>query len=257
MTVSDDLNFSKSTNFDEVGSSYPVAFGVTFTPKVIGLVVGGLGVLGAVYMILNIVMPEFTKFQDLQTKSKDLQGKIEQTNLQAKQADKLLAELAQSQQQQSQVLALLANEKSLETLLIDTSRLVSYSNATAMGSNAIRAKLKKFAPAGEKPEIIIDNSLGEKVNNKLKRQVIKVEIEGHFEQTQAIMRNIERLQPLLLVQNYDSKLVPPEKEDTDDNKTAVRTGVGKISTSFDLVALMPLTAEEQAEAAAKAAPPPK
>ncbi|QYX31655.1 pilus assembly protein PilO [Sphaerospermopsis torques-reginae] len=257
MTVSDDLNFSQNTNFDEGTSSYPVAFGITFTPKVIGLVVGGLGVLGAVYMILNIVMPEFTKFQDLQTKSKDLQGKIEQTNLQAKQADKLLAELAQSQQQQSQVLALLANEKSLETLLIDTSRLVSYSNATAMGSNAIRAKLKKFAPAGEKPEIIIDNSLGEKVNNKLKRQVIKVEIEGNFEQTQAIMRNIERLQPLLLVQNYDSKLMPPEKEDTDDKQKGARTGVGKISTSFDLVALMPLTAEEQAEAAAKAAPPPK
>jgi type IV pilus assembly protein PilO len=33
--------------------------------------------------------------------------------------------------------------------------------------------------------------------------------------------------------------------------------VGKISTSFDLVALMPLTAEEQAQAAVKAAPPPK
>jgi len=257
MTVSDDLNFSKNANFDEAGSSYPVAFGVTFTPKVTGGVVGAMGLLGAVYMILNMVMPEFTNFQDLQTKSKDLQGQVDQKTLQAKQADKLLGELAQSKQQQTQVLALFANEKSLDTLLLDTSSLIDSSNSTAMGSHAIKAQLKKFAPAGDQPEIITDGSLGDKVNNKLKRQIIKVEIEGNFEQTQAIMRNIERLQPLLLVQNYDSKLLPPEKEDTDDKKTGVRTGVGKLSTSFDLVVLMPLTAEEQAKAAAKAAPPPQ
>lgn len=257
MTFSDDLNFSKSNNFDDVSSSYPTAFGITFTPQIIGVIVGGLGFLGAVYMIVNMVMPAWDNYQQLQAKNNTLQGEVEQKRLQAQKAPKVKAELAQTKQQQVQVLALFANEKSLDTLLIDTSRLVDSSNTQTLGNNAIRAKLKKFVPSGDKAEIIADNSLGEKVNNKLKRQIIKVEIEGNFEQTQAIMRNIERLQPLLLVQEYDSKLVPPEVDKADEKKAAVRTGIGKLSTSFNLVALMPLTAEELAEIAAKGAPPKK
>ncbi|MBK1990742.1 pilus assembly protein PilO [Sphaerospermopsis aphanizomenoides BCCUSP55] len=256
MTLSDDLNFSQqNTNFDDVASSYPVAFGITFTPKIIGIVVGMIGVAATGYMIMNMVMPAWDNFQQLQTKSTDLQGQVDQKRLQAKQADKVKTELADAKKQQVQVLALFANEKSLDTLLMDTSRLVDSSNAQVIASNAVRAKLKRFVPAADKAEIITDNSLGEKVNNKLKRRLIKVEIEGNFEQTQSIMRNIERLQPLLLVQNYDSKLVPPEVEKTEEKKKEVRTGIGKLSTSFDLVALMPLTAEETAELAAKAAPP--
>ncbi|MEA5575156.1 pilus assembly protein PilO [Anabaena sp. UHCC 0451] len=261
MTFSDDLNFSKSNNFDDVSSSYPTAFGITFTPKIIGVIVGGLGFLGAVYMIVNMVMPAWDNYQQLQTKNNALQGEVEQKRSQSQQAPKVKAELAQTKQQQTQVLALFANEKSLDTLLIDTSRLVDSSNTQTLGNNGIRAKLKRFVPSGDQAEIITDSSLGEKVNNKLKRQVIEVEIEGNFEQTQAIMRNIERLQPLLLVQEYDSKLVPPEVDKADDKKPAVRTEIGKLSTSFNLVALMPLTAEEQAEIAAdeaaKAAPPQK
>ncbi len=258
MTLSDDLNFSQqNTNFDDAASSYQSAFGITFTPQIIGGLVGGIGFLAAVYMILNVVMPAWDNFQQLQTKSSELQGQVDQKRLQAKQADKVKTELADVKKQQIQVLGLFANEKSLDTLLMDTSRLVDSSNAQITPNNAIRAKLKRFVPAADKAEIIADNSLGEKVNNKLKRRIIKVEIEGNFEQTQSIMRNLERLQPLLLVQNYDSKLVPPEVDKADEKKKAVRTGIGKLSTSFDLVALMPLTAEEAAELAAKAVPPAK
>lgn len=260
MTLSsDDLSFAKNTGFEDVSSAYPVLFGVTFTPVVIGAVVGGLGFLGAVYMGLNIVKPEFDKFQQLQTTSSTLQAKVDQKNTQAKQADQVRAELAKTKEQQTQVLGLFANEKSLDTLLLDTSRQVESSNDKLTGINPVRAKLRRFEPTGDKPEIIKDGSLGEKVNNKLKRQIIRVEIEGKFAQMQAIMRNIERLQPLLLVQNYDSKLAPIEEEKSDDKKPGIRKDIGKLITSFDLVALMPLTEEEAAriaaEEAAKAAPP--
>jgi type IV pilus assembly protein PilO len=255
MTLSDDLSFSRNTNFDDASSSYPVVFGVTFTPTVIGGLIGGFGLLGAIFVGLNMVSPELEKFNGLKTKRDELQGQVDQKTAQAKKADEVRADLAKTKEQQVQVLGLFANEKSLETLLIDTSRQVESSNTSVLGSNAVRAKLKKFVPAGDKPEIIADSSLGEKVNNKLKRQLIKVEIEGNFEQTRLIMRNIERLQPLLLVQNYDSKLVAPEVEKSDEKRPSVRKEIGKLSTSFDLVALMPLTAEEQAQIAAKAAPP--
>ncbi|MGM3306112.1 pilus assembly protein PilO [Anabaena sp. WFMT] len=255
MTLSDDLSFSQhANNFDDAPSSYPVAFGITFTPPIIGALVGGIGVLAAGYMILNMVMPAWDTYQQKQAESNTLQGQVDQKRLQAKQIDNVLAELAQAKQQQIQVLALFANEKSLGTLLMDTNRLVESSNGQGAGNN-VRAKLKKFVPSGEEAQIVTDSSLGEKVNNKLKRSIIKVDIEGTFEQTQSIMRNIERLQPLLLVKNYDSKLVPPEAETVDGKQKIVQTGPAKLGTSFELEALMPLTAEEAAEATAKAAPP--
>ncbi len=255
MTLSDDLSFSQSSgSFDDnSSSSYPVMFGVTFTPMVMGVVAGGLGFLGAVYMILNMIMPTWETFQQQRAKNQELETQVEQKTLQAQKAPEARAELAQSKQLQTQVLGLFANEKSLDTLLLDTSRLVESSNAKALAGSSIKAQLKKFAPEGDKPEVIDDSSLGSKVDNKLKRQIINVEIEGRFEQMQTIMRNIERLQPLLLVQEYNSQLVEPEIDDSDKDAPPIRSEPGKLVTSFNLVALMPLTEEEAARIAAEQA----
>ena len=106
-------------------------------------------------------------------------------------------------------------------------------------------------PFSEKPVLIEDGSFGIEVNSKLKRSIVNVDIEGDFEQTQSIMRNIERLQPLLLVKNYNSRLSAPEMSDDKDNP--VQIGIGKLTTTFALEALMPLNTEEAADLAAKAA----
>ncbi|NET02345.1 MAG: pilus assembly protein PilO [Sphaerospermopsis sp. SIO1G2] len=250
MTLSDDISFSKSgAGFDE--PSYIVAFGITFTPKIIGIVVGSLGFLGGVYMIMNSAMPAWESFQKLQTQSAKLERTVAQKRKEEAQIDQVRADLDEAKTLQSQVLKLFANESSLDTLLLDTNSLINRSNDVSTGSSLIKAQLKRFAPEGEKPEIINDGSLGEKVDNKLKRQIIKVEIEGRFEQMQSIMKNIERLQPLLLVENYNSQLIEPEIDNTNRDRPAVRSEPGKILTTFDLVALMPLN-EEEADNIAKA-----
>jgi type IV pilus assembly protein PilO len=248
MTFSDDLNFANQDT--DTQDSGPVLFGVTLTPTIIGRVVGFLGVASASYMLFNIAMPAWDNYQELQTKREQLQTEVQQKKTQAQQIGKIEADLAEAKQQQQQVLALFADEKSLDTLLLDTSRLIDSSNGKAFG-NAIRAKMKRFVPASEKPVVVDDGSFGVEVNNKLKRSIVNVEIEGNFEQTQSIMRNIERLQPLLLVKNYDSKLSPPEMSDDKDNP--VQIGIGKLTTTFALEALMPLTPEEAADLAAEAA----
>jgi type IV pilus assembly protein PilO len=248
MTFSDDLNFGDQGT--EIQDSGPVVFGITLTPPIIGGIVAVLGVASAGYMLLNMVMPAWDNYQQQVTKRDQLQTEIEQKKSQAQQISKVEADLATAKQQQKQVLALFADEKSLDTLLIDTSRLIDSSNSKAFG-NVIRAKLNSYVPASEKPILIEDGSFGDKVNSKLKRRIVKVEIEGDFDQTQSIMRNIERLQPLLLVKNYDSKLSPPEMSDDKDNP--VQIGVGKLTTTFELEALMPLDSQESAELAAKTA----
>jgi type IV pilus assembly protein PilO len=246
MTYSEDLNFGEQDGAFEAPSSGYTAFGITFTPKIIGIVVGvvGLGVAG--FMLFSLVMPAWEAFQQQQTKSQDLDSQVQQKNASIQQIGKVKEELAQSKQQQIQVLSLFANEKTLDTLLLDLNRLVESGNSQ-IPANAVKAKLKKFTPSGQKPEPIIDSSLGPLVNGKLKRSTINIEIQGTYEQTQSIFRNIERLQPLLLVKDYQSILA--SEPAVEKGKGIRRVGPAPITTSFVLQALMPLNAEEVAAAA--------
>lgn len=248
MTVSEEFNFSNKGT--QAVNSAPVVFGVTLTPNIIGAVVGFLGVASAGYMILNMVMPAWDAYQQQVTKRDQLLLDIDQKKAQSGQIGKVEANLATFKEQQKQVLALFADEKSLDTLLLDTSRLIDSSNGQNI-SNDVKAKMKKFAPTSETPIVVDDGSFGSEVNGKLKRSTFNVEIEGNFEQTLSIMGNIERLQPLLLVKNYNSKLSPPEI--SGDKNNPVQVGVGKLTTTFELEALMPLTNQEVADLAANAA----
>lgn len=161
-----------------------------------------------------------------------------------------MEELAQAKQQRQQVLALFADEKTLDTMLLDLNRLVEGGNAKTP-LNAVRAKLQKFVPAIQKPEPVTDGSLGPAVDGKLKRSSVNIEIIGTYEQTQSIIRNIERLQPLLIVKDYQSTLANVQATDR-SGKPIRRLGPAPITTSFQLQALMPLSPEDAA--AAQAAP---
>lgn len=251
MTLSEDFNFGE--NGGEFGESpaYPVVFGISFTPKIIGILVGVLGFGAALYIVLNLLMPAWDTYQQQQAKESELQGQVEQKKASIKKIDQVKAELEQAKVQQVQVLSLFANEKTLDTLLLDLNRLVETSNAQV--ANGVRGELKRFVPASQKPEPINDGSLGILVNGKLKRSSINIQIVGTYEQTQSILRNIERLQPLLLVKDYQSTL-EAVKSDPSSEKGVKRFGPAPLSTSFQLQALMPLNPEEIAAAAAKAAP---
>jgi type IV pilus assembly protein PilO len=253
MTLSDDLNFAEHAGeLNSETPAHPVVFGIAFTPKIIGILVGVIGLAGAGYILLNLLMPALESYQQQQAKSSELQGQIEQKKANIKQIDKFKEELAQAKQQKIQVLGLFANEKTLDTLLLDLNRLIESGN-TRTSVNAVRAKLKRFVPVSQKPEPIIDGSLGLQVDGKLERSTINAEITGTYEQTQSIIRNIERLQPLLIVKDYQATLAPVESRSPLD-KTPVQVGPAAINTSFQLQVLMPLSAEEIAAAAAKAAP---
>ncbi|MGJ5630295.1 pilus assembly protein PilO [Nostoc sp. CALU 1950] len=252
MTLSDDLNFAEhGGEFDSETPAHPVVFGIAFTPKIIGILVGVIGLAGAGYILLNLLMPAWESYQQQQAKSTELQAQIEQKKANIKQIEKVKDELAQAKQQKVQVLGLFANEKTLDTLLLDLNRLIESGN-TPTSINAVRAKLKKFVPVSQKPEPVIDGTLGLQVDGKLQRSIINAEITGTYEQTQSIMRNIERLQPLLIVKDYVATLAPVESRSPLD-KTPVRVGPAEINTSFQLQVLMPLSPEEIAAAAAATA----
>lgn len=254
MTFTDEMNFAESELND--APSYPVVFGISFTPKVSGILAGLAGVAGAAYIALNLAMPAWEAFQQKRAKQTELQAQIEQKKASIGQIDQVKAELTQVKRQNMQVLGLFANEKTLDTLLLDLNRVVEAGNGLLPG-NAVQAKLKKFEPTGKKSEIISDGSLGTAINGKLKRSSINIQVSGTYDQTQTILRNIERLQPLLIVKEYKSEL-NQEQSTNNGGKPIRQIGPVGINSSFQLQALMPLNPEEvaaanQAQAAAQAA----
>lgn len=246
MTFSDEMNF-EGAELEEESSAYPVVFGITFTPIISGILIGVLGLAGAAYMLMNMVMPAWDTFIQKQGTKQQLETEIQGKEARLQSIDELNAKLAQSKRQQTQVWAVFANEKTLDTLLIDLNRLVEAGNAQ-LSSNAVKAKLQKFAPDSQGVQPVTDGSLGAEVNGKLKRSSTDIVIKGTYEQTQSILRNIERLQPLLLVKDYQSTLV---NETFEEGKPA-RVGPTPITTSFKLEALVPMNPQEVAATQEKA-----
>lgn len=242
MTLSEEFIAVEDRN--EAATTYPTAFGVTFTPPISGALIAAAGVALSAYMFLNLLMPELQKNQELTANQSQKQNLVQQKADGLKQVEKVQVELAQAKQQKTEVLALFSNEQTLDTLLLDLNRLVQSANVQ---KNAV-AKLKKFVPANQTAETISDGSLGAEVNGKLKRRSVDIKIDATFEQTQAILRNIERLQPLLIVRNYQSNMTSTPSGDADQNNSV--SGPTIISTDFQLQALIPASSEEVATAEA-------
>jgi len=121
---------------------------------------------------------------------------------------------------------------------------------------ARNVKLESFLPQGD-PVVVGDDSLGPAVKNKLKRQSFQVAFEGAFGDTHNLIRDLERLQPLILIKNLKTDLTEPNFDVTvvkDNGKaTVVSDKNDGLKTSMTLDVLIPLTPEE---IAALAPPPP-
>jgi type IV pilus assembly protein PilO len=261
MTYADD-EFMAVEGQDE-SPTYPTAFGITFTPKVSGIIVGVLGLLGASYLLFNVVQPAWQRYQELDSEVKSKQAQVQkQQQIQQEIAQKRV-ELEQAKQKNKQVLSLFATEKTQDTLLLDLNTFVKARNGT----------LTSFQPqVTTQPQqangIVTDNSLGPLVNGKLKRKTVNVQFEGSFDQVQSIMRSFERLQSLLIVRDYKAEVSTPQAVLVDSggraipvvvnpNRQVIPNAKPTLKTTFKLDVLSPVTAEEGKEAAPQPAKQPK
>ena len=229
-------------------SEYPSAFGITFTPRVSGIAIGVLGLLGSLYLALIWLLPMYDQYQKLKTDEITKQDKITQRKIGDldRKIEALQIQLQQKESQKQQVLAMFAREQDLNTLLLDISNLLKNRNI----------ELLSFSPQG-KLAPISDGSLGEMVNNKLKRQTYQARLRGGFESTQAVVRDLERLQPLVIVRGLKSQAEAQENVGTlvgtsPSSAHVIPAQNLPITTDMQLDVIIPLTAEE----VAKLAPPP-
>lgn len=271
----------------EAAPAYPVVFGIALTPTIggVALALAGLGI-GA-YVLLNLVQPEWQRNQELDSKVRDKQAQVQQLQNLTQQIEKAKGDLATVKKQREDVLSLFASEATLNTLVLDINRQVESRNANLAtlrqaklatcpawvrqnladvekqaGALVVRAQMVKFAPDAKLSGIITDGSYGPLVNNKLKRQVASVTLRGNFNQTQQIINSLERLQPLLVLKNLESKIEKTSQlYEIKGNRVQYLTTCQPetpITTTFQLEALSPLTPEEMAIANPPPAPtPPK
>lgn len=256
MTYADD-EFMGVEGQDE-SPSYPTAFGITFTPKVSGILIGVLGLLGATYLLLNVVQPTWQRYQELDSEVKSKQGQLARKEEIKKEIAQAKVKLAQAQQKNKEVLSLFPNQKTLDTLLLDLNNPIKSRNAT----------LTSFEPVKEAQSAAANNSAGAVPGGgKLQRKIYNVSMEGNFDQVQSILRSFERLQSMVVVRDFKSELNDDQGFliNFDNNqatpaifkregKKVIPRGKPTLKTSFKLDALVPVTDEASQNAAAQPKP---
>ncbi len=250
MTFSEEFNSTETdVDFEEAGSSYPSAFGITFTPQISGICLGVLGLVGSIYVGFSFVKPAYDNYTELKATEAEKQGQVAQQES-GELSQKLLEaeqKLRESEALRSDVLSLFSSEESLRTILFDINQLVQKH----------QAGLVSFRPNGG-ITVVTDSSLGQGANNRLKRQKFDLTIRGDFGSTQSILRDLERLQPLLVITGLNSKLVEEQftveiveikQEGGQSVATGQATSQGNnaLETSFTLDAILPLSPEELAK----------
>ncbi|MGV2827045.1 type II and III secretion system protein [Myxosarcina sp. GI1(2024)] len=215
---------------------YPSAFGITFTPQITGIALAVLGIVGAGYIYFNMVAPVRQQYQQVQDKQQQTEGQLQglKTGDLQRQFAELNQELERQKALKDSIIAMFANESDLDTLLLDLNSFIV----------ANQGKLLQYQPDSG-TNIVQDSSLGDGLEGKLKRKGISLSIEGTFAQTKGILRDIERLQPLLLIKSINSTVSEePTVVLTSDRGEIVPQQEAKLQTQIQLDAILPLTEEE-------------
>ncbi|MEL6441466.1 MAG: type II and III secretion system protein [Cyanobacteria bacterium J06621_8] len=246
MTFADDF----ASDEQLIEPDYPSVFGITFTPMVLGIVIGVAGISLAAYGFIKFVQPTQAEYQKTITQKQELEtqlNSIKTGDLQLKLAE-AQADLAEKKVLKSRVLSMFTSEDDLETLLIDLNSFI----ATNQGD------LTQYQPDSN-VSTISDASFGTAVQGKLKRKGISLTFEGTFNETKQILQDLERLQPLLMVQSISSGVMEEPTAILTSNQI-VQQKQSELRTQIKLDAILPLSqaelerakkADQQAEQAAQ------
>ena len=239
MTLAEDF---LSDDDRSLGADYPEVFGITFTPVISGIALAVVGIAGAIYIFMNMVAPARESYEQVKTQVTEKQGQLDRIKSGDldEQLTNLNRQLAEKKALKSKVIALFTNANDLETLLIDINSFIA----------ARGAKMINYRPDSQ-ISLIQDGSLGNAVNGKLKRKSISLEIEGTFGQTQAILNDLERLQPLLIVKDYSSQVSKKAPVVLSvSQKALIPTQATKLKTRLNIDAILPLSQQELLKARA-------
>jgi type IV pilus assembly protein PilO len=268
MTFSEDFAPLEGDQDLELEPSYPVAFGIELTPKVQGIALALVGIVGAFFLYQRLVQPVAQTKQDAEQRIADKIAQLEAQQASIENVEAIKAELDEAIQQRVGIYSLLGDADSLDTLLLDINQQIKASNAgiddaiaagdlttfaenlTLLGvpANIVDSLLKEiysaelysFDPVGSSG-LVTDDSYGPELNGKLERQVVNVSFQSLFSPAQSILRNIERLEPLVVINGFNQTWAPYRGDQGDFEENLRRLGVARpLNTTFNLEVLVPV-----------------
>lgn len=218
---------------------FPTVFGIRLTPTAIGIIVAVLGLGLAIYLFILLVSPKLQEGAQLRQQIAESEEQLSNPEERARLLAEADARVEAAEQLQADVLALFASEENLETLLLDLNARVQSVNA-GIEDEERQAVLSEFSLDEGSSGVVSDGALGEAANNRLERRVYNVTLEGSYAQVQSILRNIERLQPLLVVQDFNLETSSSVLDiDLQGRPVNDEPPLTRITASFRLEALLP------------------
>jgi len=271
MTATGDfLPAEDDQQLEQLGPTYPTAFGVEFTPKIQAILLGLLG-LGGAFAIYNfLVKPVVEERQALEAQVAEKELQIEQQEASLQEIAALQAELDQAIQQRVAIYSLLGDQETLDTLLLDINQQIQNSNASiadvlrtdfdrldggqlaALGLNREQveqvrtqfaddpilqrqiytSELMNYAPG---PATLVTDGPPE-LSGKLQRYTVDIDMQALFPQTLSILRNLERLEPLVVVRDLQQSIASPPSGASEEDLAGVSR---LLDTTFTLDVLVP------------------
>ncbi|MFM7471707.1 MAG: hypothetical protein ACKO5P_09395 [Nodosilinea sp.] len=258
------------TTVSETVATYPTAFGLTLTPRVQVIALLLLGLAGAYGLYNLLVQPVQLEKEKLEAQVNQKQAQIDQQKTNLKNLPELQANLAQAMEQRVGIYSLLGKGKSLDTLLLDINQQIQSSNSAIAG--VLRANPQSLKPAqlaalglspaqverirtqlsrnpGSQKSLYISELTGfspkdpvpytegpPELANKLQRQTVEVSMRALFPQTLNILRNLERLEPLIIIRDVKQELAPLPGGGQEQQLQGI---IRRLNTSFTLEVLVP------------------
>ncbi len=242
------------------------------TPQIQGAAIALVGVALAGVVGWKLILPAMTQTQELEAKISELNNNIEGQKKRTAKLQEVKNQLENAKKEKENVMALFGKNDFLETLLFDVNKIVVEKHkGTIQKFNPVQnsssgwifgetppgaAGQQAAAPAAAAPAAGGAEAAppGPKLSEAIKGVTIQVEMQGKWEQQQAALQDLERLPAMVLMDQFvlevdrsNQRLLSPRPNQF------IPQGEPKLNTSFNLLAVVPLPAEELEKLAA----PPK
>jgi len=210
-----------------------VLFGQTLSARTLGIALGVIGIVVAGYGFATFVQPLLTTLDTLNTGIDTKNQSITTKSGEVKAKADLPKKFEAAKERTKAVMSLFPTEDSMDVLLIDLNKLAQSKNIP----------LKSYAP-GPPSAVVADG--------QYRSVIMPMTLDAPYADAVDVIQSLESLQASLAVR--DLKLT---KAATSEEKGSKLVNPPlQVSTSFNLVAYIPLT-EDEVKAAAAAATPPK
>lgn len=246
-------NVGAASGIEDGAAGGVTLFGVTFTSKILGILIGVAGVGVAGYVATSYVMPLWEQLQAAQTNISTKKSGLSALEQKVASKGNVLQKIEEAKSQNQYVLSLLPNVDNIDTLMRDIQEQIPKTITIALPpdfSYEIAGTMRVFQPK-------------EPVKSpQYTTYGFTIGFDGKFEDVLSTIQKIERLKPLLVVKDLKltrrtlptdkfkfSRPIAPGKE-----KEIVDSLPPLIGADFTLEAFVPLTEADLKKAAEAAAP---